>query len=60
MLVALGAGWAVLRVTGSRDWLYVALAIGLLAYGVTVAVAVRSGAWFRPCSGAAAVARARE
>lgn len=60
MLVALGAGWAVLRMTGSRDWLYVALAVGLFAYGVIVAVAVRSGTWFRPRSGAAAAASTRE
>jgi hypothetical protein len=33
--------------TGSLQWLFAALALGLVAYGVTIALAIRSGAWFR-------------
>lgn len=50
MVVALGAGWLALRLTGRLDGLYGALALGLVVYGVTVAAAVGRGAWFRPAS----------
>ena len=40
-------GWVALRVTGSLQWLFAALALGLVVYGVTVLAAVASGAWFR-------------
>jgi putative MATE family efflux protein len=53
MLVALGGGWAAFRLTGSLAWLFVALALGLVAYGVTVASAVRYGAWHHHRSGGA-------
>ena len=33
--------------TGSLHWLFAALALGLVVYGVTVLTAVASGAWFR-------------
>lgn len=46
LIVAIGGGWLALRVTGSLSWLFAALAAGLVAYGVTVAVAVASGVWF--------------
>ena len=48
MSLAIGGGWLALRWTGSLGWLFVALALGLVAYGLTVAAAVGSGAWFRP------------
>jgi hypothetical protein len=39
--------WLVaLRLTGSLNWLFASLAFGLIVYGVTLTVAVRSGAWF--------------
>ncbi|HWK47726.1 MAG TPA: MATE family efflux transporter [Stellaceae bacterium] len=47
ILVAIGGGWIALRLTGSLAWLFAALALGLVAYGVTLAVAIGSGAWFR-------------
>jgi putative MATE family efflux protein len=46
MIVAIGGGFVALRVTGSLNWLFAALAFGLLAYGATIAGAVASGAWF--------------
>ena len=36
MLVAIGGGWLALRVTGSLHWLFAAIALGLVLYGVTV------------------------
>ncbi|HEY7664837.1 MAG TPA: MATE family efflux transporter [Xanthobacteraceae bacterium] len=48
MLVAIGGGWAALRLTGSLHWLFAALALGLLLHGLTLLAAVGSGAWFRP------------
>jgi len=45
-MVAIGGGWLALRITGSLNWLFAALALGLIVYGVMLAVAVRSGAWF--------------
>jgi putative MATE family efflux protein len=47
MLVAIGGGWLVLRLTGSLPWLFGALACGLMLYGATILLAVMSGAWFR-------------
>ncbi len=46
LLIAVGGGWAVLRATGSLDWLFAALGAALVVYGVTLAAAVGSGAWF--------------
>ena len=47
MLIAVGGGWAVLRLTGSLGWLFAALGAALVVYGATLATAVASGAWFR-------------
>src|SRR5262249_18890562 len=47
LFVAIGAGWLALRLTDSLPWLFACLASGLVVYGVTVAIAVRSGVWFR-------------
>jgi Na+-driven multidrug efflux pump len=47
MLVAVGGGWLALRMTGSLTWLFAALALGLVIYGLTVLAAVVSGTWFR-------------
>jgi len=46
MLVALGAGWLALRVTGNLDWLFGAIAIGLVLGGLIILAAVMSGTWF--------------
>jgi hypothetical protein len=56
MLVAIGGGWLALRATGSLSWLFAALALGLFLHGVTLLVAIGSGAWFRrPAHGPSAV-----
>ena len=52
MLVAVGGGWLALYLTGSLRWLFAALALGLVLYGLTVLAAVVSGTWFRRPSGA--------
>lgn len=47
VLIAVGGGWIVLRMTGSLEWLFAVYALGLLAYGTVIAAAVASGQWFR-------------
>jgi putative MATE family efflux protein len=47
MLVAVGGGWLALRLTGSLQWLFGALALGLFLHGTAVLAAIASGAWFR-------------
>jgi len=47
LVVALLGGWLALRLTGSLDAFFAALALALLVYGLTVFAAVRSGVWFR-------------
>lgn len=47
VMLALWGGFIMLRLTGSLSALFVALAAGLVVFGVTILVAVRSGAWFR-------------
>ncbi len=47
MLIAVGGGYLVLRVTGSAAWLFGAVAAGMLLYGIMVTAAVGSGSWFR-------------
>jgi Na+-driven multidrug efflux pump len=47
VFIAIVGGWAALRLTGSLDWMFAALALGLLVYGVAVAGAIGSRAWFR-------------
>jgi len=51
MSLAIGGGWIVLRATGSLFWFFMALGVGLFAYGSVTAAAVASGAWFRGRSG---------
>jgi Na+-driven multidrug efflux pump len=46
VVVAIGGGWIMLRMTGSLNWLFAALALGLVTYGVALTAAVKSGAWF--------------
>ena len=45
--VWIGGGGLALRLPGSLAFLFAALALGLVAYGVTVLSAVASGALFR-------------
>jgi putative MATE family efflux protein len=47
LVVAIGGGWIALRLTGSLTWLFAALTVALVIYGVTLATAVASGVWFR-------------
>ncbi|GAB4070963.1 MATE family efflux transporter [Ancylobacter sonchi] len=47
VVIALGGGWIALRLCGSLSGLFAALAVAVVAYGVTVFVAVRSGLWLR-------------
>jgi hypothetical protein len=47
LLIAVGVGWAVLHLTGSLDWLFAALAVALVVYGLTLTAAVASGVWVR-------------
>src|SRR3984957_13551884 len=47
LVVAIGGGWIALRLTGSVTWLFVALTIALVVYGVMLSAAVASGVWFR-------------
>jgi putative MATE family efflux protein len=46
LLVAAAGGWLVLQLTGTLSWLFAALALGLVIYGVTIFAAVMSGTWF--------------
>ncbi len=46
LLIAIGGGWLALRLTGSLTWMFAALALGLVVYGVSLAAAVGSGVWF--------------
>ena len=48
LVVAIGGGGLALYLTGSLIWLFAALASALVLYGVTLAIAVKSGVWFRP------------
>jgi Na+-driven multidrug efflux pump len=48
LLVAIGGGWIALRLTGSLTWLFAALTVALVIYGVMLATAIASGVWFRP------------
>jgi putative MATE family efflux protein len=51
MVVAVGGGWLALRLTGSLTWVFAALGLALVGYGVTLAGAIASGVWFRPPAG---------
>ena len=46
LVVGIGGGWLVLRLTGSVDLLFAALTLALVLYGVIVTVAIASGMWF--------------
>jgi len=46
VIVAIGGGWFALHLTGSLNWLFAALGLGLIVYGIVITVAITSGAWF--------------
>lgn len=46
-IIAVGGGWIALTATGSLGWVFVALASGLVAYGLLISAAVAAGAWFK-------------
>ena len=46
LVIAIGGGWIALSLTGSLAWLFAALALALVAYGLTIAGAIGRGAWF--------------
>jgi len=46
LIVAIGGGWIALRWTGSLSWLFAALAVALVIYGVILTTAIARGAWF--------------
>ena len=48
MLIGIGGGWIALRATGSTLGLFVALGLGMLAYGAIVTVAVTRGTLAEP------------
>ncbi len=47
LLIAVGGGYVLLRLTGSLTLVFAALALGLTVLGVIIALAVKRGAWFR-------------
>nr|WP_305123293.1 MATE family efflux transporter [Roseomonas sp. GC11] len=47
LAVAVPGGWLALRLTGSLDALFAAVALALVLYGGLLFLAVRGGAWFR-------------
>ena len=47
LVIAVGGGWLALILTGSLTMVFVMLGIALATYGVIVAIAVKSGVWFR-------------
>lgn len=51
LIVGIGGGWLALTLTGSLTWLFAALSVGLVAYGVFVAGAVASGVWYKSGAG---------
>ena len=51
LIVATGGGWLALHLTGSQNWLFTALAVGLVLYGVLIPLSVVQGAWIpRPAN----------
>src|SRR5262245_4524732 len=54
LAIAAGGGWLALRLSGDLLPVFIAQAVALAAFGLIIAAAVRSGAWFRaPGSGGA-------
>lgn len=51
LIVAVGGGWLVLRLTGNIAHVFAALGLGLAVLGLMIAAAVWSGAWFKRRTG---------
>ncbi len=47
LIIAVAGGYAALVLTGSLTWVFAALAVALVAYGVVIVSVIASGAWFR-------------
>jgi putative MATE family efflux protein len=47
MIIAVGGGWLAITLTGSLQAVFVAVAVALIVYGLTVGGAIASGVWFR-------------
>ena len=47
MLIAGGGGWLALRLTGQVNWIFAAVAAGLVVYGASLSAMIARGAWFR-------------
>jgi ABC-type lipoprotein release transport system permease subunit len=46
MIAAVGAGWLVLKWTGSLTAVFLTLGLALALFGTLIAVAVARGVWF--------------
>jgi Na+-driven multidrug efflux pump len=46
LVVAVGGGWLMLRWAGDLSGVFLALGLGLAAYGIIIAAAVKAGVWF--------------
>ena len=46
LVIAVGGGWVAMALTGSLNWAFSALAVGLVAYGSLMVAAIGGGAWF--------------
>jgi Na+-driven multidrug efflux pump len=46
LFIAVSGGYVALRLSGSLNWMFAALALALVGYGVLVAATIRAGAWF--------------
>ena len=46
LVLAVGGGWAILHLTGSLDWMFAALGVALVVYGLTLVAAIATGGWF--------------
>ena len=51
LIIAVGGGYLLLRWTGNLAFVYAALAAGLAALGLMIALAVKGGAWFKAVRG---------
>jgi Na+-driven multidrug efflux pump len=47
LVIAVGGGWLVLKLTGSLSLVFVMLSVALTVYGLIVGTAILSGVWFR-------------
>ena len=54
LVLAIGGGWIALRLTGSLFWLFAALSLALVAYGLLLSCVVAAGVWFRRTLGSGA------